>query len=686
MERKLAVGIDIGGTFTDVWVLDLSTDDMWKGKVPSTPRNFSECFLQALRKAGNLANSSLKNIVFIIHGSTIATNTVVTRQGAKLALITTEGFRDVLQIGTTKRDDIYDLFYKKPIPLIDRRHRFEVLERMSWNGEVIQELDEKKVRGIVREIGNLVDNICICFLHAYVNPRHEQRVEEIIREENPSVSISASHKVSPVYREYERLSTTALNGYVMPTTGAYLSSLIKNLRSNSLDINPLLITGDGGATVVDDVLTKPAMTFLSGPASGVAGAVFLGSILGFKNIVSFDMGGTSCDVSLIYNGEPSIRTESYIAGYPSNLPMVDVTTIGAGGGSIAWVDQGGVPHVGPRSAGAEPGPACYGQGGEEPTVTDANLLLGRYNADFFLGGEKRLYKDHAKRAICDKIAAPLRVKAEEAASGIIRVVNENMVNAVKLLFIKSGYEPREFALMAMGGTSCSHLPFIMDDLRISELICPRMASVFCAFGALSLPVKHNFAITRKIKNLHTQAGEVVEIFDRLKKEGIERVRMDGIQFESIEWKLSLDARYIGQKFETNVPISEAELGKKDMETVIRRFHTIHKAKYTYCHSNKPIEILTFRLTVVGTIRNVQLTKLPRTGVTLKEVIKGERNVYLNDRWTMCPIYDGERLEPGFRIEGPGIVERVDTTIVIPDDKIGVVDEYGDILIRRREHA
>jgi N-methylhydantoinase A len=686
MSRRLAVGIDIGGTFTDIWVIDLSTEETWKGKVPSTPNNFSECFVNALEKAGSLAGVGLQEIGFIVHGSTVATNTVVTKQGAKIALITTEGFKDVLQIGTTKRDDIYNLFYKKPAPLVARHHRFEVAERINWDGHELTPLDEKRLKEIIRSIDPSTENISVCYLHSYVNPIHEIRTEEIIQGEKPGMSISCSHKVSPVYREYERLSTTILNGYVMPTTRLYLRSLIESLKRKGLPAEPLLITGDGGATVLDDVLEKPAMTFLSGPSSGVAGAALLGKLLAYDNIISFDMGGTSCDVSLIYKGEPNIRTESAIAGYPSNLPMVDIQTIGAGGGSIAWVDSAGVPHVGPRSAGAEPGPACFGQGGTEPTVTDANLLLGRYNPNYFLGGEKRLDLELAKEAIREKIGLPLRLSEEEAANGILSIVNANMVNAVKLLSIKNGYEPSEFTLMAMGGTACSHLPFLMDELNIAEVICPWMASVFCAFGALSLPIKHNFAVTHKIRDLHKQTDEIVDIFKKLKSQGKERILKDHIHFEKVEIQLFIDARYVGQKYETTIPVFEKELETGNIQAIIDRFHHIHKSKYTYSHTSRDIEIITFRLTAIGTIRPFKLNRIANIAKPSRDPVKGNRKVYFRDGWGDCPIYDGEQLVAGYRVDGPAVIERVDTTIVIPNEKRGIVDNYGNIIIKGRTRA
>lgn len=686
MNHKLAVGIDIGGTFTDVWCIDLTTGGMWKGKVPSTPDNFSECFVNALKKASQLADAEFRDIVFIVHGSTIATNTIVTKQGAKIALLTTEGFKDVLQIGTTKRDEIYDLFYKKPVPLVPRNDRFEIPERIRWNGTVLQELDEQKVKEILKKLDPSIENICICFLNSYINPSHEAAAERIIKEEKPSLSISCSHKISPVYREYGRMSTTVLNGYVMPTTRAYLNSLKTQLTENSLPIEPLIITGDGGTTVLDDVLEKPAMTFLSGPSSGVVGAAFWGELLGYKNVISFDMGGTSCDVSLIYQGEPQIRTTSYIGGYPSNLPMVDVQTIGAGGGSIAWLDPGGVPHVGPHSAGAQPGPACYGQGGTEPTVTDANLTLGRYNPDFFLGGEKKLHLDLAKKAIEQKVASRMGLDLERAASGILDVVNANMANAVKVLLIKSGYEPSEFAAMAMGGTASSHLPFLMDDLRISTVICPPMASVFCAFGALNLPIKHHFAITKKISHVQDEIGEIINLFEGLKSKAEDRIRKDRIEFKKVELKLSVDARYMGQRFETNIPLYEEELRRGEVRAIIDRFHNIHKAKYTYCHPKREIEMLTFRITTIGTIRDFKMPRLEKTGRPLKSLLKAERDVFLENQWVGCPIYDGESLEGGHVINGPAVIERLDTTIIVPTGKIGIVDDYGDVVIRRASNA
>ena len=677
----MIIALDIGGTFTDTVLIDSITGEIWKVKSLTTPKNLSKCFADGISKVCQSANVKEKKINYIIHGSTVSTNAVVAQEGAKLALITTKGFRDVLEIGRTKRYDLYDLFYKKPVPLIPRHLRVGIPERIDCKGEELIKVDKKDVKRVLKKIDESVECICVCLLNSYTNPTHEKEIEEIIKKENPDVFLSCSYDVMPIFREYERLSTTVLNGYVAPVTIRYAGEIIEITKKGLPE--PFIVTGSGGIITLDLVKKRPGETFLSGPAGGVAGAAFIGQILDYKDIITFDMGGTSCDVALIDAGEPVLKTESYVGGYPFYFPTIYINTIAAGGGSIAWIDNGGILRVGPKSAGADPGPVCYNMGGTNPTVTDADLILRRYNPDYFLGGEMKLNPDLAEKIIKEKIAEPLGIDVTEAASGIIEIANAKMIDAIKVVSINEGYNPSDFVLVSFGGAGSSHIAFMMDELKIPTVVCSPLASVFSAFGMLSIPIKYNLVFSKIIKDPYSKVGYILDIYERLRTKGERELKRTNIQFEDMEFLMSVDMRYRGQRFDTNIPVFKNDLEKKDIKTIIDRFHELHEKKYTYSQPEMSVEMTTFRLSAIAKLPKIKLKKIPKTGRSVNETIKTKRNVILDRQEEECFIYDGKLLDPEHRIEGPAIIEYTDTTIVIPHSKRGIVDDYGNVIISKR---
>jgi len=677
----MLLGIDIGGTFTDTVLLDRSVGKLYKEKVPSTPGDYLQCFLNGIAKVCEAGHTKTNKLKYIGHGSTVSTNAVVAREGAKMALITTKGFKDVLVIGKTKRDNLFDLYYRKPISLIPRRLIFEVEERISSNGKEELELDKSKLKEILKKIPEEIECICIVFFSSYANPLHEKEAEEIIKKEKPHIYTSCSYKIYPVYKEYSRTSTTVLNGYVTPPTVRYLSE-VEKLKEKGYPL-PFIVTGNGGVSTIKEVKEKPATTFLSGPAAGVVGAAYLGELIGCNNIITFDMGGTSCDVALIDNGKPVFARENYIEGYPLLFSSIGIHTIASGGGSIGWVDKGNILHIGPHSAGAVPGPACYCRGGNEPTITDANLVLGRYPENI-LEGRMKLDKKKAIEVIDNKIAKPLGVDVISAAEGMIKIVNAKMIDAIRLVSIQKGYNPIDFSLLAIGGAGPSHISFMMDELNISTAICSPYSSVFCALGILSAPLKYESVATIMITNPITQRNLIYNTLKKLKSEVAKKLIDNKYNYESMEFEMSIDIRYKGQKSETNVPIYEQDLRENDIdiESIIKRFHTIHQKKYTYSQPNVEVEFVNFRVVGIGNMYNIKLEKIKKKNISLTETKKGERKVVFDNEELLSPVYHGEKLEPGHEIIGPAIIEYCDTTVVLSPNKKAEIDIYGNFIIRR----
>jgi N-methylhydantoinase A len=495
---SVRVATDIGGTFTDLVYLDEQSGRVGTAKVDTTPPDFERGVLDVMQKA----ELDPKAIEFFVHGTTVIINAITERTGAKTALITTKGFRDVLEITRANRPDIYNFYYTKPKPFVPRYLREEVTERVNYKGEILTPLDEGEVRRVVEQLRKEgVEAIAVCFLHSYSNPEHETRCGKLIRELWPEVSVTLSHEVTKEWREYERTSTTVLNSYVKPIAGRYLDLLEQRLRREGVPGSLYLMQSNGGTATFAAAKRSPIAVVESGPVAGVLGSQALGELLGEKNLISFDMGGTTAKCSLIEDGQVKVTTEYRIErtrtrpGYPIKVPVVDIVEIGAGGGSIAWLDAVGALHVGPKSAGAQPGPACYGRGGEEPTVTDANVLVGRINPEYFLGGEIPLDVERARRAMT-KISQPLGVEVEEAALGVIQLANANMVNALKLISLYRGYDPRDFTLVAFGGAGPMHAAALAKELSVKRVLIPPNPAVFSAWGMLGTDLRYDIVQTR----------------------------------------------------------------------------------------------------------------------------------------------------------------------------------------------
>jgi len=675
----MLLGIDIGGTFTDTVLLDRSVGKLYKEKVLSTPGDYLQCFLNGIAKVCEAGHTKTNKLKYIGHGSTVSTNAVVAREGAKMALITTKGFKDVLVIGKTKRDNLFNLYYRKPISLIPRRLIFEVEERMSSNGKEELELNKLQLKEILKKIPEEIECICVAFFNSYANFLHEKEAEEIIKKEKPHIYSSCSYKIYPIYREYSRVSTTVLNGYVTPPTVRYLNE-VEKLKEKGYPL-PFIVTGNGGVSTIKEVKEKSATTFLSGPAAGVVGATYLGELIGCNNIITFDMGGTSCDVALIDNGKPVFVRENYIEGYPLLFSSIGIHTIASGGGSIGWVDKGNILHIGPHSAGAVPGPVCYCRGGNEPTITDANLVLGRYPENI-LEGRMKLDKKKAIKVIDNKIAKPLGVDVISAAEGMIEIVNAKMIDAIRLVSIQKGYNPIDFSLLAMGGAGPSHISFMMDELNISTAICSPYSSVFCALGILVAPLRYESVETKMIKDPISQKNVIFDILERLKSDGIKRLANSKCDFKSIEFEMFIDVRYKGQKFETSIPVYEQDLKENNIESIIKRFHTVHQKKYTYSQPNIDVEFVNYRVVSIGNMFKIKLEEIKKRNISLTEARKGERKVIFDKKEVLSPVYCGEKIEPGHKIKGPAIIEYFDTTVVIPPSKEAKIDNYGNIVIGR----
>jgi len=677
----MRVATDIGGTFTDLVYLDERSGEVGTAKVDTTPPDFERGVIDVVRKA----EVDPAAIQFFVHGTTVIINAITERKGAKTGLIITKGFRDVLEITRANRPDIYNLYYTKPKPFVPRYLRKEVTERINYKGEVLTPLDEDEVRQVVEELRQEgVEAIAVCFLHSYANPEHEIRCGELIRELWPEVSVTLSHEVTKEWREYERTSTAVLNSYVKPIATRYLERLEGELRERRVSGSLYIMRSNGGTATFAAAKQVPIAIVESGPVAGVLGAKALGDLIGEKNLISFDMGGTTAKCSLIEGGQVKVTTEYKIEqtrtspGYPIKIPVIDIVEIGAGGGSIAWLDQVGALHVGPQSAGAMPGPACYGRGGEEPTVTDANVIAGRINPQYFLGGEIILDVERAKEAM-EKVSRPLGVSVEEAALGVIRLANANMVNALKLISLYRGYDPRDFTLVAFGGAGPMHAAALAPELNVKRVLVPVNPAVFSAWGMLMTDLRYDMVQTWIVRTDQVELKELEGLWQQLEEEARTYFVQEGIPEEKLIFQRYADMRYAGQEHTVKVPFSGGELTSEAIKEVEERFHALHEQYYTF-RLPSPIEFVNLHLTVFGTVEKPQIPKLNNKG-DLQQALKGYRRVQLDSEARQeVPIYERAKLGTGTVLQGPAIVEEPDsTTVVFPNQEL-TVDEYGNLII------
>lgn len=686
-EITYRVGIDIGGTFTDEVVIT-SSGEMHIFKTPSTPADSSigmlDCLKRAADKFGLGLADFLGRVEMLVHGTTVATNTMLQYNGAKTGLITTKGFRDALEMRRAHKENIWDLSLAPPPAIIPRHLRLGVTERINYAGQVLTPLDEDETRKVVRQLRSEgVRAIAVCTLFSFINPVHERRIREIILEEFPECYVSISSEILPQVREYERTSTTAVNAYVGPVLGRYLRNLQNKLAAAGFRHEVLITQSNGGIMSASYGAEHGAATLLSGPSAGAVGGMFFASQLGMPNLIVMDMGGTSYDVSLIKDGAYALTTEGEIARYRVALPMIDIHTIGAGGGSIAYLDKGNLLRVGPRSAGADPGPACYGKGGAEPTTTDANVVLGYINPDFYLGGELRIDRRASEAAIRTRIAEPLGISLIEAADGIYRLVNTNMADATKVVSVEKGHDPREFALVAAGGAGALHGSKIAEIVGIPTVIVPKTASVFCAMGMLESDIKHDYVRTMWAPLESLDLNELNHVFNQMETEARRTLKSEGIPEERIEIERGMDLRYMGQHHEVTVLIPEGEITCHTLPQIAERFHAAHQRLFLYSEPDSPLESINVRVTGIGKIPKTPLQSWPEGGPDASPALKGKRSAYFSEAggWVETPIYDGSRLRAGNRIVGPAIIEEVTTTIVVCPRDQAEIDRLGNVVIR-----
>lgn len=658
-----SLGIDTGGTFTDLVLSDGGEPDIHK--IPTTPHNPAEAFLAGVE---HLCRGAFPES--ITHGSTIATNALLERKGARIALVTTAGFEDVLEIGRQNRPSLYDLEVEKPPLLIAREDIYGVSERTLYDGTVAKEPEEEKIEQVAELIkSRSYDSIAVCFLHSYANPQNEKSVANILG--RSGIPVSVSHMVLPEYREYERFSTTSLNAYVSPKMSAYLGSIEDKLPKS---LHFKVMQSNGGSASASRAREEAVRTILSGPAGGVVGALEIARSAGFDRVITLDMGGTSTDVSLC-DGNVSMRMHSVIAGCPIGVPMVDIHTVGAGGGSIAWLDSAGALHVGPQSAGAEPGPVCYGTG-SELTVTDANLCLGRMSFRHPLGGCMWLNLDRAREQMAS-FANKLGMSVDEAATGIVRVANAIMERAVRVISVERGHDPRRFSLLAFGGAGPMHACDLARALAIPNIIIPNNAGVLSALGLLMADVVKDFSQTVLLQADQTSPSELEPFFAQLEGQAMQVLREEGFTHEYTSLERSLDVRYCGQSYEIIIPMSA------DFASA---FHAEHRRLYGRSNISWPIEVINIRLTARGIVEPLRLSTRRETGKSAESAITHKQEAVFDGKRLESPVYERSALQPGAHFRGPAIVAELSATVVVPPDYMARVDSYGNIILNLSEHA
>ena len=673
----MRISVDVGGTFTDVIVLDEDSGDLRLEKVETTPIDPAQGVLQGFEKA----EAELDKIGYFMHGTTLAINALLTRSGASVAIVTTKGFRDVYELGRTSRDPMYDFKYRKPKTLVPRHLVFEIEERMNFKGEVLRPFDEEVATQVARRLREqAVESVAVCLLHSYANPEHELAMEAVLKREAPEVSITLSHWISREYREYERTSTTVIDAYVKPITRSYIEKLDGSLRESGFNGHFLLTRSGGGAMTVESAEQQPVHLVLSGPAGGVIGAKHFSELIGYKNLLTMDMGGTSLDCSLIADGGFRIQTEQSFRTLPISIPTLDIKTIGAGGGSIAWIDDAEHLQVGPESAGAVPGPACYDKGGEDATFTDAALLVGYLDPKNFLGGDLDLDQGLALKAI-ERLTRRLDMSPDEVASGVLRISEAKIAGAVREISIERGYHPKDFALFAFGGAGGFVAARVAREIGIPRVIVPPGPAFFSALGMLTVDVVHDFAQTF-VHGLEDVDLTIINgIFSRLLSSAREALEGDGFATDQRVFLHSAELRYQGQEHTVNVPVAAQDWDKKGMVKIVDDFNESHERHYGH-RMEDPAEVVTLRVRAIGRLPKPQIPRIDTGNGTAEKARKGKRSVYLFDlgKAVKYPVYDQGLLLAGHAVEGPAIVEEPSSTIVLHEGDVLSVGEYGESVI------
>jgi N-methylhydantoinase A len=681
------VGVDSGGTFTDVCLFDEDDGRVEVWKVSSTPDDPSRGIAQGVEEgmrrvapeAGALPGAP---VTYFGHGTTVATNALIQHRGVKTGLITTDGFRDLLEIGRQKRPDLYDMQADKPPVLVPRDLRQEVPERVRHDGTIDTALDEVKMREAavaLREAG--VKAVAVSFLYGFIRPEHEARAVQILREEMPDAFISAGHEIAPEFREYERLSTVVLNAYLGPVMRSYIEKLTPRLEALGMTATPHLTQSNGGVISFSAAAGLPVRTVLSGPSTGVVGAQVIGKLAGFEDLITFDMGGTSTDVALLQGGQCRLTSEAVVHGYPIKAPMLDIHTVGAGGGSIAHVDAGGLLKVGPRSCGAFPGPVCYDKGSTEPATTDANVVLQTLNPTHLLGGRMPIRQDLAKASI-QRLADQLGLGLMETAQGILSVVTANMARAIRVISVQRGHDPRDFTLMAFGGGGPLYAARLAKELDMKRVLVPRNPGILCAMGLLLTDLRADFAATKLLPLAPGSIGEVADGFATLTARAEDWFVHEEIAPANRQLTRTADMRYAGQNYELAVPLPEGPVTAATLDALAAGFEELHRQRYGFIAEGEAVQVVTLRLEATGLVKKAELLRYPDAGPDASGAITGQRPVWFPEAqdFVPTPIYSRDELKPGHRFTGPAIVEQMDTTTVVPPGMSARVDPYLNLIL------
>src|SRR6516225_6890892 len=678
---SIRLAADIGGTFTDIAVFDEASVQLTFGKALSTPHHLVVGISAGIAKA----DSDYASARLFLHGSTVAINTILERTGAKTALVTTEGFRDIYEIGRINRPDAYNLYFKKHVPLVERALRFEVKERVLSDGEVERPLDDAEIAALADKLGALgIEATAVLFLNCYRNAEHEARAKKIIEAKNPGMFVSASHELSQEYREFERCSTVVANAYIGPCVRSYIGEIEAHAKTAGFTGSLLIVQSTGGLYEAEQAKSQCVRMLESGPAAGVIGTQALCHTIGRDRAIAFDMGGTTAKAGVIAGGEALTTGQALLGGYDQALPvriaMMDIFEVGTGGGSIARVEQGSL-RVGPRSAGAQPGPACYGLGGTEPTVTDANLVLGRLGADRFLGGEMQLDVGAAQRALTEKIAKPLGLSVTQAADGILRIAATAMSYAVKGVTTERGLDAGDFALCAYGGAGPLHAAAIAREIGIREVIIPFAPGVFSAFGMLFSDLRYDFVRTGLTRLEDASFEEITRIYRELEDQGRAAIAATGVKPQKIAIKRAADMRYVGQEHPVTVDLPISVFTKQDRAAIKRHFDELHLARYGTSAPQEPAEIVSLRTTVTGVMRKPPQDKIKRgLASPPRAAATGKRKAFFGKGFVATPTFARAALLAGNRIKGPALIEEhASTTVLWPGDRLSV-DPYGNLVI------
>ena len=692
---SLRIGVDIGGTFTDHVLYDEESGEVHTFKTPSTPEDLSLCVLEGIKRFAEERSGGVEGLAWVSHGTTVNTNAILERKGAKCGLITTKGFRDVLEIGRQNRPKFYDVYADRPTPLIPRHLRLGVEERVNSKGEVLVPLREEDVYSAVEFFkGEGVQAIAVCLLNSYINPINERRIRSILEEAYAEAFLTISSELSPEFREFERSSTTATAAYVGPTFQLYVGRLLQALAK---ELNPpprlYIMQSSGGMSSAETATRRPHLTIESGPAAGVLAAVALGQRLGLKDLISFDMGGTTAKASLIRDGTPSMlgmlevggeATGFFgvrITGLPVKAPAIDLVECSAGGGSIVWVDSAGLMKVGPESAGAVPGPVCYNAGGTEPTVTDAHVVLGRIAPEFFLGGRITISREMAEEALKQKIGQRLNMESYEAAQGVLDVVNANMVRILRLVSVTRGFDPRQFTLVAYGGAGALHACDLAQELGIQRIIIPPTPGLFSAMGLVSSDIQASHSMTRLVWATSDNISTIREALKIAEEECKERLESEGVQIPDRGIHLLLEMRYVRQNFELEVPVNNPMESQEDLDHVLQAFHELHERNYGHSDPRAPVEVVNVKARGLGRLPKPELKELPPGSADSARAYTGNRNVFFKGPgWVDCPNYDRLKLTANNVIRGPAMINEFDATIVVPPGYQGSIGKYGDLVL------